>query len=158
MKHLLFILPLLFLAMACNQKKDSDNSLSLVHQFGLMNGTCYDYTTKSYATPTSCNFTSGYYLNNGVCTSVSTGQPANTNYCSTTNNSPYYWSNGNCLSVYNNQPVAPSLCTTASTTAQCYGNYIWNYQGTMRPTVCSGANCSGFTLIEASTGRQVVCQ
>lgn len=137
-KTILLWAPILLLAVGCAQTKSSDSSTTstTTHSYGLISGSCYDYTSSAYVTSTYCATTtttsSYYYLANGYCYSSSTGQVVATSYCSST--------------------------TTTATANQCYGTYIYSYYGYMQMVTCAGANCRGYTLIESSTGRSVTCQ
>jgi hypothetical protein len=111
----------------------------------------------------------GYYISNGYCYGQN-GQATSytVNNCPVTNcnsnNSGYYLRNGYCYSSNNpnGQPVDGSYCVNlgnnGSTSGPCYGNYYYNNNGYQQQFQCNGSNCSGITMTEASSGRQVYCQ
>ena len=96
----------------------------------------------------------GYQLSNGICYSTSTGQQVATGFCTSTN-SGYYSNNGYCYMSSTGQQVNNSFCsTTTSSNGQCFGVYIYNGQ----QVLCNGADCRGYTLIQATTNTTVTCQ
>lgn len=158
MKRIVTFVGILILAVACGKSNDDSNNSSN-HTYGMVSGMCYDYTSQVYVATTNCANNTSYYWNSGTCISAATGQAVNSAYCSTSNsNNGYVLSNGICYSSLNGQQVPVSYCSATSSTAQCYGSYIYNSNGYMQPVQCQGANCRGYTLIEAATGRQVLCQ
>jgi hypothetical protein len=131
MKKLLMVLALVTLGASCAKKSDNNN--------------------------TNTNTNSGYQLGvNGQCIQTSTGQQVPYNYCSQTSNTGYQLGvNGQCIQTSTGQQVPYNYCSQAGGTGQaCYGIYIYNGQ----QVLCSGSDCSGWTLIQAQTGQQVLCQ
>jgi hypothetical protein len=158
MKRIVTFVGILILAVACGKSNDDSNNSSN-HTYGMVNGMCYDYTSQVYTTTASCANNTSYYWSSGSCISAATGQAVNSAYCSTsTANNGYVLSNGICYSTINGQQAPVSYCSATSGTGQCYGTYYYNNNGNMQMGQCQGANCRGMTLIEATTGRQVLCQ
>lgn len=165
MKTKYYLLVLLAFLSGCSNKTDSTTTTATAtaHQYAYYNGSCFDYTSQVYVAASYCTTssattttTSGYQLsNNGLCYSTATGLQVATGYCTSTA-SGYQLSNGFCYMTSTGQQVSLSYCSTTSTstTGQCVGTYIYNAQYVQ----CSGSNCSGYTLIQASTGTAVYCQ
>ncbi len=123
---------------ACSEKSTSTSSSGATHQYAYINGYCYDYTASAYVATTYCS----------TSTTTSTG---------------YYSSNGYCYSSYNNQLVNNAYCssTTGTSTATTCNGYYYYIQGQYAQVVyCNSYNnyCSGYTMVEYSTGKQVTCQ
>lgn len=123
MKNAIYILLLLAFMTGCQKPNDTPPPAAVAHQFGMMGGSCYDYTAATYTAATNCagmnsNSSSTYSMQNGTCVS-STGQQVATSFCTSTANG-YYTTNGVCYSSSTNQQVAASLCT--STTNGYYMN------------------------------------
>lgn len=182
MKKFYFVLLMLGFATGCQKSNDSPPA-AVAHQFGMMGGSCYDYTAATYTAATNCpgmNSTSNYTMQNGVCVS-STGQQVATSFCSQSSTG-YYMNNGVCYSSSTNQQVATSFCGTTSNLPpqpmpqpmpqpspqpmpqpmpvgnSCFGNYIYTGNGFPEYGYCYGINCRGYVLIEAMSGRTVFCQ
>lgn len=128
-KTLMILIPLFLLAIGCNQKNSDEPMATPANSYGLVNGSCFDYSRNVYVTSNLC--TSQYYWSNGSCYSVN-GQIVNANLC--------------------------SMNTSTTAASQCYGSYIYSNYGQMQMVTCAGVNCRGYTLIEAASGRQVSCQ
>ena len=166
MKKLILALALVTLSLSCqksnNTAADNTAAITSTHQYGMSNGSCYDFTSAAYVAASFCSnvANSGYSLNNGVCYSTTTGQAVATSFCSNTNtNSGYSLNNGTCYSTTTGQPVATTYCSGGSNTnGACYGTYIYSGNGQQQYGTCNGANCRGYTLIQASTGQTVMCQ
>ena len=161
MKNIFFVLFLIAFTTGCQKPNDTPRT-EAAHQFGALNGSCYDYTSATYTAATNCpglNTASAYTMQNGTCVSTSTGQPAAATNC-TTSSTKYYTNNGTCYSSSTNQQVATSFCSTnpPSTGGPCYGNYIYNGNGYPEYGYCYGTNCRGYVLVEVATGRTVNCQ
>ncbi|MGZ3727377.1 MAG: hypothetical protein ACXWQQ_16365 [Pseudobdellovibrio sp.] len=164
MKKLILVLFSLALAAGCSKANDTTSSTATTastHTYGVLGGSCYDYTSSTYVASTYCSTstTNGYTLTNGICYS-SGGVQVATGYCTSTTTG-YYSSNGSCYSSSTNQMVSSVYCSSNTTTSgngACYGNYIYNQNGYMQYGVCNGSNCSGYTLIQVSTGQTVYCQ
>lgn len=157
MKNIFFALIFMALGFGCAKSKDAP---VLTHQYGLLGGGCYDYTTSAYVAASNCSATSttGYTLTNGLCHN-SAGQQVEPAFCTQTATG-YYNSNGQCFSSANSQPVALTYCNngTMNPGGQCIGSYIYNNFGNSQWVYCAGANCRGYTLIQVSTGQSVYCQ
>ncbi|MCK6599590.1 MAG: hypothetical protein L6Q37_14595, partial [Bdellovibrionaceae bacterium] len=104
-------------------------------------------------------------LNGNICYSSATGQQVATTLCTSTCNSAitgnYYWNGGICYSNLG-QVMDSSYCLNNSNlgtiSAQCVGEYIYNNAGFEQRVNCYGAICRGYTLIEPTTRRTVICQ
>lgn len=132
------------------------------------NNYCYSSATGQVVNSTYCssnanyNNNGAYYWNNNYCYASATGQVVNSTLCNSsctngTANNGYYWNNNYCYSSATGQVVNSTLCNgtnTAAMTTQCNGTYIYNQQY----VTCNISNCSGYTLIEANSGRTVYCQ
>ena len=132
------------------------------------NNYCYSSATGQVVNSSLCsnanyNNNGGYYWNNNACYSSSTGQVVNSTLCNSTcntnmANNGYYWNNNYCYSSSTGQVVNSTLCTnmnnSGTMTTQCNGSYYYNQQ----LVTCYVSNCSGYTLIEANSGRTVYCQ
>lgn len=115
MKNICFILLLLAFTTACQKTNDTPPAV-VAHQFGMMGGSCYDYTSATYTAATNCmgmNSSSSYTMQNGVCVSA-TGQQVATSLCSQSSTG-YYFNNGICYSSATQQQVAANLCSQSST-------------------------------------------
>ena len=137
------LLPLLFTS--CGSSSGSSTTATSYYS---ANGLCYSNTGTQVAS-TLC--TSSYYMSNGLCYAAGGVQVATT-MCS----SSYYTSNGLCYSTGGVQ-VSPIYCssTTSSLVAQyCVGYYYLNSV----EYYCNGTNCSGYTLISATTGQSTTCR
>ena len=181
MKNILYVFFVLALLVGCQKSNDGERTPPAVtHQFGMLGGSCYDYTSATYTAATNCagmssNTNSNYTMQNGVCVS-STGQQVAATLCTQTTTG-YYLNNGVCYSSTTNQQVAMSFCGTNSTLpptqpmpmpppqqmpypggGPCFGNYIYTGHGYAEYGYCYGTNCRGYTLIEAASGRTVFCQ
>lgn len=151
----------------CAKESNSTTTAAAAAQYGVVNGSCYNYTSgvyvlSSYCSSLTATTNSGYTYSNGYCYSTSTGQVVDTSYCSsTTAASGYTYYNGYCYSTSTGQQVNTSYCSSATggtTNGACYGTYIYNYNGYAQYVTCSGSNCRGYTLIQTTTGQQVYCQ
>ena len=114
MKNLYFILLMFAFVTGCGKANDTPPAAA-AHQFGMMGGSCYDYTSSTYTTATNCpgmNSSSTYTMQNGTCIS-STGQQVAASFCTSASNG-YYNNNGVCYSSTTNQQVAASFCSSAS--------------------------------------------
>lgn len=118
MKNIIFVLFVLALMVGCQKSNDGERTPPPVtHQFGMMGGSCYDYTSATYTAATNCagmnsNTNSNYTMQNGVCVS-STGQQVAANLC-TQSSTGYYLNNGVCYSSSNQQQVAVTLCSQST--------------------------------------------
>lgn len=154
MKFLIAIILSIFV-LGCPKKNDPAQTTTTTTGYQLSNGLCYSTSTgQQVATGLCTTTTNGYQLSNGICYSTSTGQQVATGFCTSTN-SGYYSNNGYCYMSSTGQQVNNSFCSTSTTTSgQCIGVYIYNGQYVQ----CNGADCRGYTLIQATTNTTVTCQ
>ncbi len=116
------------------------------------------------------NNSSQYTFRNGSCYSNSTGQQVNASLCNNSNNSNgngsgvptgYELRNGLCYSSTTGQQVVSYYCVPPSNgngNRMCYGPYIFTQNGNQQFVTCNGSNCSGYMLVQPSTGAPVYCQ
>lgn len=111
------------------------------------------------------NATAGFQYLNGTCVSRANNQQVDITYCQNygvnqTNNG-YSYINGLCVSTYTNQQVDPMLCQNNSlynngygTQMQCNGTF-WVWSGYNWSQVqCFGTNCSGQTVYPSGATSQ----
>ncbi|MBY0452049.1 MAG: hypothetical protein K2P92_03370 [Bdellovibrionaceae bacterium] len=159
-----FIIGLLVTAgfmFGCTPQKSSTAATPVAVTYYSNGGSCYSSAGQQVATSYCSNTSTGYYTNGNNCYSSSTGQQVATSFCSTNTNSGYQSSNGSCYSTSTGQQVATSYCSSSNggtVTNVCYGTYIYNNNGQQQYGTCNGANCRGYTLINAQTGATTYCQ
>lgn len=183
---------LLIVSVACDKKGSDPAPAAPVHQYGYVNGSCYDITTNTPAAANLCTGVvqnAGYRWNGTQCLDVN-NQPVAQTLCNTTTSGTgsYRWNGTSCTDL-NGAPIAPTLCQTNSNVVgqyqliggecyssnfmwvsytlcsgvggfvpnQCHGTYVMYQPGFVQTIYCSGTSCSGKTLIEYYTGRQIVC-
>lgn len=152
MLKFLFAVTMIIFAVGCDQKSDSPKqSTTFNNQYGMRDGTCYDYTNNVYVNNSNCNNSAygnnygsnqNYVYQNGGCYTRSGAQVSLEN-CAIYDDGyddGYYGGGG----YYQNQK-------------QCYGLYIYTGAGYMQYGNCYGINCRGYTLIEVATGQTVQC-
>ncbi|MCB0367981.1 MAG: hypothetical protein KDD45_00730 [Bdellovibrionales bacterium] len=177
-KTLLSLILVSGLVISC-QKSDSNSNTPVVttpHTYGYNNGTCYDYTANIAVDISICNQqgvynnNSGYYMNGNNCVSSVNGQVVppqlcNNNYYNSYNsynNTGHFDANHNCVNNAG-QIINQIYCMNQAYAGQCQGLYIYYYDDNpMFPIYkvynCWGSNCSGKTLYEYYSRKQVTCQ
>jgi hypothetical protein len=149
-------------------------------------GTCYN-SSNSTVDDSYCSGQTAYYISGGVCRNTSgtavaisyctsltyfysngqcfnsSGSVVASTYCTsgTTTSTGYYINNYTC---YNSSNVAVdySYCTSGTSGSTCSGLYYYiDYYGNLYKVTCDGiansGNCSGYELIQGSTGNYVYC-
>lgn len=158
MKNLFFALLLLVMVSGCdNGNKDSSAPATPTYQYGsaysLRNGSCYLTSTGQQVDNSYCNSSNGnnYGSNYGNNNRNNYGS----NYGSNYGNNNGYGSNygGN---YGNNYGGNGGMNPTSG--EQCYGTYIFSQYGYAQFVSCFGANCSGYMLIQTTTGAPVFCR
>jgi hypothetical protein len=122
------MLPALFLTACGKDGGNSSTTTTTATYYWGTNGACYQTGTTNVVSSSLCSASTGYQLVNNLCYQTSTGQVVNQSLCY----------NGN----------------TGATGAQCIGLYRWNGYTVQ----CNGADCRGYTLINATTGVSQYCQ
>lgn len=153
----IFALAVVLLASGCD--KNSDTKPASINQYGMRDGSCYDYNSNMYVNTSYCNTNNNYGYGGGY------------GYGSGYNQGGYKWVNGACYNRDGYQ-VSSDYCNGSAdgynggggyygggypTSKVCYGQYIYNSGGYMQYGMCYGTNCRGYTLIEAATGQMVMC-
>ena len=170
---------MIILVSGCDKKSDSPNNNNpAFHQYGMRDGSCYDYTSNAYVANVNCNNTnSNYVMQNGVCF-TRTGQQVPVENCYNNNDG---YDNGNGYGGgynggygggynggggygggdgyhggggYGGGGYGGGSCSRR----QCFGQYIYTQGGMMQYGTCFGINCRGYMLIEVATGQMVLCQ
>src|ERR1017187_3807108 len=105
--------------------------------------------------------TSGYYLNGGQCYQASNQQVVAQQYCTNTGigTNGYVLQGNQCIQTSTGQAAPLQYCQgggAGGSMGPCYGNF-YNPQNGMTGQ-CYGMNCSGYTLVNLSTGQQQYCQ
>jgi len=149
----IFALAVVLLAFGCDNK--SDSKPANINQYGMRDGSCFDYNSNTYVNQNLCNQYGGGYGNgygysdaqgfkwvNGACYNRD-GYQVSTDYCNG-------YSNGGGGGYYGGgyQQGAAKVC---------YGQYIYMAGGYPQYGMCYGTNCRGYTLIEVATGQMVSC-
>lgn len=180
MKNLIYVilLGLPFILISCNKSNSSNTATQTATTYYWNGSNCYSSPSNQQVATTFCSATStcanttgtnmtgttnnGFYWNGSACYSTTTGQMVANTSCTTTANctganTGYTYANGYCYSTSTGQAVDYSYCNTNTNntvvTAQCNGQYRYNGQ----VVNCYGNYCSGYTLIEVASGRQVRC-
>lgn len=138
--------------------KDSSNTAAtntaIPVTYHWSNGVCYS-STGPVVSNSYCSGTSGttYFTYNGTCYLGT--QATSSSYC--TNLTSGYYPNPNNNICYAVTAVANTYCSgSTSTTTSCVGIYYLYLPYRFQTVNCSGANCSGYTLI-TQTGQMVTC-
>jgi hypothetical protein len=132
----------LALVVGCSKENENTNKIN-TGQYSMLNGGCYDNVSRTYVAANLCSGVgatgnTGYMYQNGLCYSTTTGQQVQVNYC--------------------NNVAGGVNGVNGMYGTQCVGTYIYNQGGYPTYVNCNGTNCRGYTLIEATTQRQVYCQ
>jgi hypothetical protein len=153
----LFSLSLIaFSFIACSKKGSTSTVATAATTYYVSSGLCYN-NSNVQVDYSYCNASTSYHLTGGLCYNSSNVQ-VDYSLCSTS----YYLSNGLCYNSSNVQ-VSTTLCTGASSSASsCSGLYYYiDYYGNLYKVTCDGVantgNCSGYDLIQGSTGNYVYC-
>lgn len=148
----IFALTMVLLAFGCDKKSDSQ-PVARINNYGMRDGSCYDYTNNMYVA-------------NNLCTNY--GGNGGYGY---SNDQGYKWVNGACYNRDGYQ-VSSDFCNgynngggggyygggyQQGTAKVCYGQYIYMAGGYPQYGMCYGTNCRGYTLIEVATGQMVSC-
>ena len=132
----------------------------------LNGGQCYQASNQQVVAQQYCTNTgigtNGYVLQGNQCIQTSTGQAAPLQYCQGGMGTSGYILQGNqCIQSSTGQAAPLQYCQGGGYGGMggmgpCYGNYYNPQNG--RTGQCYGMNCSGYTLVNLSTGQQQYCQ
>jgi hypothetical protein len=169
---ILMTITIVLFSVGCDKKSEdnSNNKNNGLHQYGMREGSCYDYTDNVYTASINCNnnaygYNNNFVMQNGQCYSRN-GQLVAIENCTNFDDNDNGYGGGYNGGGYNgggyngggygggNCGGNQSNCCSRS----CYGNYIYTGSGYPQQGICYGSNCRGFMLLEVATGHYVNCQ
>lgn len=161
MKNVFFSVLMLIMLSGCdNGSKDSSAPITPSYQYGsaysLRNGSCYLTSTGQQVDNSYC------YSSNGNNYGSNYGNNNRNNYGNNYGNNNGYGNNygGNYNGNYGNNYGGNfgGGGMNPLNGGQCYGTYIFSQSGYAQFVSCYGVNCSGYTLIQLTSGAPVFCR
>ncbi len=100
----------------------------------------------------------GAYTFNGTQCVGANGIPVAYQLCQNNATNGFQLINGQCYTTQGS-PVSYNYCSSATgyVANQCNGQYVMYQAGIMHTINCQGTSCSGRTVLEYWSGRQIVC-